>query len=104
MEVVAWQQMRFRLKANTRVFVPGPYRSTPWLVCRPRSAATAVAITLAFVLLAACGAGGDRRATSAVSSTGTAWAVLAPPARGEIDGFTWALPFEAASLDPIRSV
>jgi peptide/nickel transport system substrate-binding protein len=29
--------------------------------------------------------------------------VLSPPAKGQIDGFTWALPFEATSLDPIRS-
>jgi peptide/nickel transport system substrate-binding protein len=29
--------------------------------------------------------------------------VLAPPGKGVIDGFTWALPYEAASLDPIKS-
>jgi peptide/nickel transport system substrate-binding protein len=53
--------------------------------------------------LAACGAGGDGRSTTAVSSAGSGWAVLASPAKGELDGFTWALPFEAASLDPIKS-
>jgi peptide/nickel transport system substrate-binding protein len=66
-----------------------------------RAAAVAVALGL---LLAACGGGGDGGSTTAaVSSTTRGWTVLAPPAKGEIDGFTWALPFEAASLDPIKS-
>jgi peptide/nickel transport system substrate-binding protein len=29
--------------------------------------------------------------------------VRSPPAKDQIDGFTWALPFEAVSLDPIKS-
>jgi peptide/nickel transport system substrate-binding protein len=60
-------------------------------------------MTLALVLLAACGGDRDGRGTRSLSSTGSGWTVLAPPAKGEIDGFTWALPFEAASLDPIKS-
>jgi peptide/nickel transport system substrate-binding protein len=72
------------------------------MICRRRHATTAITITLA-LLLAACGAGGDGRATQAVSSASNSWAVQAPAAKGELDGFIWALPYEAASLDPIKS-
>jgi peptide/nickel transport system substrate-binding protein len=78
---VGWQQMTCRSRAITRVF----------------------GITLALLLLADCGGGTDDRSARAVSATGSGWTVLAAPAKGEIDGFTWALPYEAASLDPIRS-
>jgi hypothetical protein len=37
------------------------------------------------------------------ASTGSGRTVLAPPAKGQIDQFTWALPFEPTSLDPIKS-
>jgi peptide/nickel transport system substrate-binding protein len=72
---------------------------------RSSQAATAITITLTLLLLAACDAGGDGRGPGAVSSssTGNGWTVTSPPAKDGIDGFTWALPFEAASLDPIRS-
>ena len=69
---------------------------------RPGRAA-AITITLALLLLAACDTEGDGRSTRAVSPTSSGWTVLAPPAKGEIDRFTWALPFQAASLDPIKS-
>jgi peptide/nickel transport system substrate-binding protein len=57
---------------------------------------------LALVILGACDAG-DGRGAATSSSGGDGGAVLAPAAHGAIDGFTWALPFEATSLDPIRS-
>src|SRR5215203_1843669 len=69
---------------------------------RRRHAPTAITIALV-LLLAACGGGGDGRATQAVSSPSSGWAVRAPAAKGELDGFTWALPYEAATLDPIKS-
>jgi peptide/nickel transport system substrate-binding protein len=82
----------------------GLRRATPRSY-RPSQAATAITITLTLLLLAACDTGGDGRGTGAVSSpsTGNGWTLTAPPAKGGIDGFTWALPFEATSLDPIRS-
>ena len=55
------------------------------------------------LLLAACGGGGDGRATQAVSSPSSGWTVQASAAKGELDGFTWALPYEAVTLDPIKS-
>ncbi|HEV2929407.1 MAG TPA: ABC transporter substrate-binding protein [Propionibacteriaceae bacterium] len=70
---------------------------------RRGQATTAITITLALLLLGACGAGGDGRGTGTISSTSSGWTVLASPAKGGIDGFTWALPFEATSLDPIKS-
>ena len=60
-----------------------------------------ITLTVALLVVAACGGGGGRGALTTASTGG--WTVLAPPAKGEIDGFTWALPFEATSLDPIRS-
>jgi peptide/nickel transport system substrate-binding protein len=65
--------------------------------------AKAIISTLLLLLLAACGTGGDGRGAATSSSPGGGTAVLAPAAHGAIDGFTWALPFEATSLDPIRS-
>jgi peptide/nickel transport system substrate-binding protein len=67
-----------------------------------RPVPTAITITLA-LLLAACGGGGDGRATQPASLSSSGWTVQAPAAKGELDGFTWALPFEATSLDPIKS-
>jgi peptide/nickel transport system substrate-binding protein len=67
-----------------------------------RHAPTAITIALA-LLLAACGGSGDDQATQPVSSASSGWAVQAPAATGELDGFTWALPFEATNLDPIKS-
>jgi peptide/nickel transport system substrate-binding protein len=71
---------------------------------RTRRAATAFAITTALLVPAACG-GGDRatRPDGRAGDRGSGRTVLAPPAKGQIDGFTWALPFEAVSLDPIKS-
>jgi peptide/nickel transport system substrate-binding protein len=50
--------------------------------------------------VAACGDDGRGEAAGGPTSGRT---VLSPPARGEIDRFNWALPFEPASLDPIKS-
>jgi hypothetical protein len=41
--------------------------------------------------------------TQPASSSSSGRTVRAPAAKGELDGFTWALPFEATSLDPIKS-
>jgi peptide/nickel transport system substrate-binding protein len=65
--------------------------------------AKAIISTLLLLLLAACGTGGDGRGAATSSSPGGGTAVLAPAAHGAIDGFTWALPFEATALDPIKS-
>jgi peptide/nickel transport system substrate-binding protein len=68
----------------------------------PRQIATSITLTLVLLFIAACSdSGGRERGTIAPASSGAT--VLAPPAKGEIDGFTWALPFEATSLDPIKS-
>jgi peptide/nickel transport system substrate-binding protein len=67
-----------------------------------RQVATSITLTLA-LLVAACTGGSDRRGSLTTAPTGSRQAVLAPPPKGEIDKFTWALPFEATSLDPIKS-
>jgi peptide/nickel transport system substrate-binding protein len=54
------------------------------------------------LFIASCSGSDSRGAATPTSDRGGA-TVLAPPAKGEIDGFTWALPFEASSLDPIKS-
>jgi peptide/nickel transport system substrate-binding protein len=70
---------------------------------RPRRAATALTITIALLAAAACSSGGDGRGAGTTAPASSGRTVLAPPAKGQIDGFTWALPFEAVSLDPIKS-
>jgi peptide/nickel transport system substrate-binding protein len=55
------------------------------------------------LLLGACDAGGDGRGAATSSSRNGGSTVLAPPAEGVIDELTWALPFEATALDPIKS-
>ena len=74
-----------------------------------RQLVAAITLTTALLLVAACDGGNQGRSNRITASTGTGGnersrtTVLSPPAKGEIDGFTWALPFEAASLDPIKS-
>jgi peptide/nickel transport system substrate-binding protein len=69
----------------------------------------ALSLTTALLLVAACAGGNGGRSDRIVVSISTGGdegsrrTMLSPPAKGQIDGFTWALPFEAASLDPIRS-
>ena len=70
---------------------------------RRRHAPTAITIALVLLLAACGGGGGDGQATQAVSSPSSGWTVQAPAAKGELDSFTWALPYEAATLDPIKS-
>ena len=83
--------------------LPGVRRPNRWAICRLRHAPTAITITLALLLAACAGGGDDGRATQAVSSPSGGWTVQAPAAKGELDSFTWALPYEAATLDPIKS-
>ena len=71
---------------------------------RSGRAVTAATVTIALLVVGACSAGGDGRGGRTAALVPAAGrTVLSPPAKGQIDGFTWALPFEAATLDPIRS-
>ena len=66
----------------------------------------AAALLTAALVAGACGGRTGGPAGGTTSNDGNergGLTVLAPPAKGQIDGFTWALPFEAVSLDPIRS-
>jgi len=63
-------------------------------------------LTIALLVIGACSGGdgrGGRTAASASTGGNQRGTVLSPPAKGQIDGFTWALPFEAVTLDPIKS-
>jgi peptide/nickel transport system substrate-binding protein len=74
-----------------------------------RQFVVAVTLTTALVLVGACTGGNEGRSNRIAPSTGTGGSqgsrptTLSPPARGQIDGFAWALPFEAISLDPTKS-
>jgi peptide/nickel transport system substrate-binding protein len=74
--------------------------------CRVTAAAT---LMTALLLVGACTdraggpAGGTRMSTSTGGNQRSGRTVLSPPAKGQIGRFTWALPFEAVSLDPIKS-
>jgi peptide/nickel transport system substrate-binding protein len=73
-----------------------------------RQVVAALTLTTALLLVGACDGGDNgpsKRITASTSAGGEGrrTIALAPPAKGEIDGFTWALPFEATSLDPIKS-
>ena len=69
---------------------------------RWRRPATSIALTAVLLVVAACSDGDGRDGGSIAPASGGATA-LAPSAKGDVDGFTWALPFEATSLDPIKS-
>src|SRR5678815_5196216 len=73
-----------------------------------RQVVAALTVTTALLLVGACDRGNQGGSESITTPTGTGSegsrrTRLSPPAKGEIDGFTWALPFEATSLDPIKS-
>jgi peptide/nickel transport system substrate-binding protein len=68
---------------------------------RWRRLAAVASLMVALPVVAACG-GGDGRGEATIEPAGGR-TVLSPPAKGEIDRFTWALPFEPVSLDPIKS-
>jgi peptide/nickel transport system substrate-binding protein len=73
-----------------------------------RQVVAALTLTTALLLVGACDGGNQGGSESITTSTGTGSegsrrTTLSPPANGQVDGFTWALPFEATSLDPIKS-
>jgi peptide/nickel transport system substrate-binding protein len=73
-----------------------------------RQVVAALTVTTALLLVGACDRGNQGGSESITTPTGTGSegsrrTRLSPPAKGQIDGFTWALPFEATSLDPIKS-
>jgi peptide/nickel transport system substrate-binding protein len=67
-----------------------------------RRPATSITLTAALLFVAAC-SDGDRRDGGSTAPASSGATALAPSANGAVDGFTWALPFEATSLDPIKS-
>lgn len=74
-----------------------------------RQVVAALTLTTALLLVGACDGGNEGRSNRTTASTGTGGnegsrtTTLSPPAKGQIGGFTWALPWEATSLDPIKS-
>jgi peptide/nickel transport system substrate-binding protein len=63
-------------------------------------------VTITLLLVGACDQGRSNRNAASTGTGGqerSGRTVLSPPAKGQIDGFTWALAFEATSLDPIKS-
>jgi peptide/nickel transport system substrate-binding protein len=69
---------------------------------RRRRPATSITLMVALLVATACSGSNHRRGAVTTASAG-GWTVLSPPANGRIDGFSWALPFEPVSLDPIKS-